>query len=121
VREGREAGDTKVDELCQWYVIRGGSHDLHTSVNPTGTNTRRLSSSITTYRKLMGIRSVRASVDGPQQLLHIEYEVTPAGNNKEPVGVATLVLRFDGATRRLADAQVGDREDLIGRCSAVSP
>jgi hypothetical protein len=53
--------------------------------------------------------------------LHIEYEVTPAGNNKEPVGVATLVLRFDGATRRLADAQVGDREDLIGRCSAVSP
>ncbi|GFZ46197.1 hypothetical protein JCM24511_04444 [Saitozyma sp. JCM 24511] len=83
VREGREAGDTKVDELCQW-----------------------LSSSIATYRKLMGIRSVRASVDGPQQLLHIEYEVTPAGNSKEPVGVATLVSRFDGATRRLANAQL---------------
>jgi hypothetical protein len=51
--------------------------------------------------------------------LHIEYEVTPAGN-KEPVGMATLVLRFDGATRRLADAQVGDREVFGVKCGSLT-
>lgn len=26
VREGREAGDTKLDELCHWYVLSAESH-----------------------------------------------------------------------------------------------
>ncbi|WWC69508.1 uncharacterized protein I206_103450 [Kwoniella pini CBS 10737] len=49
VREGREAGDTKVDEICRWY-----------------------SSSMAFYRSLLGIRSVKAVSDNE---LHMEYEV----------------------------------------------
>ncbi|KAK6902882.1 hypothetical protein L486_08378 [Kwoniella mangroviensis CBS 10435] len=49
VREGREAGDTKVDEICRWY-----------------------SSSTSFYRSLLGIKSVKAVSDYE---LHMEYDV----------------------------------------------
>ncbi|WWC61172.1 uncharacterized protein I303_103752 [Kwoniella dejecticola CBS 10117] len=49
VREGREAGDTKVDEICRWY-----------------------SSSMAFYRSLLGIQSVKAVSDNE---LHMEYDV----------------------------------------------
>ncbi|WVW83168.1 hypothetical protein I302_105186 [Kwoniella bestiolae CBS 10118] len=49
VREGREAGDTKVDEICRWY-----------------------SSSMAFYRSLLGIKSVKAVSDSE---LHMEYDV----------------------------------------------
>ncbi|KAK1925016.1 hypothetical protein DB88DRAFT_487631 [Papiliotrema laurentii] len=49
VQEGREAGDTKVDEMCRW-----------------------LNSSISFYKNMMGIRSVTAVADNE---LHLEYDV----------------------------------------------
>ncbi|WVR05241.1 hypothetical protein IAU60_002253 [Kwoniella sp. DSM 27419] len=49
VREGREAGDTKVDEICRWYT-----------------------SSMAFYRSLLGIRSVKAVSENE---LHLEYDV----------------------------------------------
>ncbi|WWD15623.1 hypothetical protein CI109_100045 [Kwoniella shandongensis] len=49
VREGREAGDTKVDEICRWFT-----------------------SSLAFYRSLLGIRSVKAVSENE---LHLEYDV----------------------------------------------
>ncbi|OCF36536.1 hypothetical protein I316_01786 [Kwoniella heveanensis BCC8398] len=49
VREGREAGDTKVDEICRW-----------------------LTSSMAFYKSLLGIKSVKAVSDNE---LHLEYDV----------------------------------------------
>ncbi|ODO11521.1 hypothetical protein I350_00301 [Cryptococcus amylolentus CBS 6273] len=70
VREGREAGDTKVDDICRW-----------------------LSSSMSFYRSLLGIRFVQAATDNE---LHLEYDV--------PNGPVTLALAFDPLTKRLSDA-----------------
>ncbi|XAO24064.1 hypothetical protein I312_102854 [Cryptococcus bacillisporus CA1280] len=70
VREGREAGDTKVDDICRW-----------------------LTSSMSFYRSLLGIRSVRAVSETE---LHLEYDV--------PQGPIILVMKFDELTKRLADA-----------------
>ncbi|UOH81520.1 hypothetical protein LQV05_004191 [Cryptococcus neoformans] len=70
VREGREAGDTKVDDICRW-----------------------LTSSISFYRSLLGIRSVQAVSDTE---LHLEYDV--------PQGPIILVMKFDELTKRFADA-----------------
>ncbi|KGB74278.1 hypothetical protein I307_05009 [Cryptococcus deuterogattii 99/473] len=70
VREGREAGDTKVDDICRW-----------------------LTSSMSFYRSLLGIRSVRAVSETE---LHLEYDV--------PQGPVILVMKFDELTKRLADA-----------------
>ncbi|WVQ70141.1 uncharacterized protein L199_008366 [Kwoniella botswanensis] len=72
VREGREAGDTKVDEICRWY-----------------------SSSLSFYRSLLGIKSVKAVSDNE---LHMEYDV--------PNGPVTLALIFDEVTKRFADARL---------------
>ncbi|WRT67088.1 uncharacterized protein IL334_004054 [Kwoniella shivajii] len=79
VREGREAGDTKVDEICRWYT-----------------------SSMTFYRSLLGIKSVKAISDNE---LHLEYDV--------PGGPVTLVLEFDELTKRFADARlIGNDMDI---------
>ncbi|KAK8870084.1 hypothetical protein IAR55_000654 [Kwoniella newhampshirensis] len=48
VREGREAGDTKVDEICRWFT-----------------------SSLAFYRSLLGIQSVKAVSENE---LHLEYD-----------------------------------------------
>ncbi|KAE8538047.1 hypothetical protein D1P53_006114 [Cryptococcus gattii VGV] len=79
VREGREAGDTKVDDICRW-----------------------LTSSMSFYRSLLGIRSVRAVSETE---LHLEYDV--------PQGPIILVMKFDELTKRLADAAlVGSDIDI---------
>ncbi|KJE02173.1 hypothetical protein I311_04229 [Cryptococcus gattii NT-10] len=70
VREGREAGDTKVDDICRW-----------------------LTSSMSFYRSLLGIRSVRAVSETE---LHLEYDM--------PQGPIVLVMKLDELTKRLADA-----------------
>lgn len=70
IREGREAGDTKVDDICRW-----------------------LTSSMSLYRSLLGIRSVRAVSETE---LHLEYDV--------PQGSIILAMKFDELTKRLADA-----------------
>ncbi|WWC90102.1 uncharacterized protein L201_005035 [Kwoniella dendrophila CBS 6074] len=72
VREGREAGDTKVDEICRWY-----------------------SSSLSFYRSLLGIKSVKAVTDNE---LHLEYDV--------PNGSVILEVTFDELTKRLVDAKL---------------
>ncbi|WVQ78048.1 hypothetical protein IAT38_000129 [Cryptococcus sp. DSM 104549] len=79
VREGREAGDTKVDDICRW-----------------------LTSSMSFYRSLLGIHSVKAASDNE---LHLEYDV--------PQGPVTLALVFDPLTKRLADASlIGSDMDI---------
>ncbi|WVQ71594.1 hypothetical protein IAR50_001134 [Cryptococcus sp. DSM 104548] len=86
VREGREAGDTKVDDICRW-----------------------LSSSMSFYRSLLGIRSVQAATDNE---LHLEYDV--------PNGPVTLALAFDPLTKRLSDATlVGSDIDIVEMVSVA--
>lgn len=55
----------------------------------------RLTSSISFYRSLLGIRSVQAVSDTE---LHLEYDV--------PQGPVILIMKFDELTKRLADAAV---------------
>ncbi|WVO12826.1 hypothetical protein L204_100434 [Cryptococcus depauperatus] len=72
VREGREAGDTRVDDACRW-----------------------LTSSISFYRSLLGIRSVKAVSN---EELHLEYDV--------PNGSVVLVITFDALTKRFSSASL---------------
>jgi hypothetical protein len=85
----------------------------------TNAQYNRLSSSIAFYRKLMGIRSVRATTEGSLQVLHLEYDVQshPSPSSplkerkaKEEGQAVTLVLGFDETTRRLFNAKVRNRE-----------
>ncbi|WVF72244.1 hypothetical protein IAT40_007056 [Kwoniella sp. CBS 6097] len=79
VREGREAGDTKVDEICRW-----------------------LTSSMSFYKSLLGIKSVKAASDNE---LHLEYDV--------PNGPVTLALVFDEYNKRFIDAHlIGSNVDI---------
>ncbi|WVQ98684.1 hypothetical protein IAU59_005815 [Kwoniella sp. CBS 9459] len=79
VREGREAGDTKVDEVCRW-----------------------LTSSMTFYKSLLGIKSIKAVSDNE---LHMEYDV--------PHGPVTLALMFDEYNKRFIDAHLlGSNVDI---------
>lgn len=55
----------------------------------------RLTSSMSFYRSLLGIRSIRAVSETE---LHLEYDV--------PQGPIILVMKFDELTKRLADAAV---------------
>ncbi|KAL7422301.1 hypothetical protein Q5752_002947 [Cryptotrichosporon argae] len=74
VREGREAGDTRVDELCGWYT-----------------------SSIAFYRSLLGIKDVRAVSDAE---LHLTYAAGAAGSGAgADAGDVELALVFDAGRR----------------------
>lgn len=96
VREGREAGDTKVDEMCNWSVQPSlcGSQTLSL--------TFRLASSIAFYKSLLGIRSVRAVSDN---ILHLEYDVSDSARTSRGQSVI-LALSYDAVTKRLAQAEV---------------
>lgn len=63
------------------------------------TTTRRLSSSISFYKTLMGIRSVEAISDHE---LKLEYDLAPESSNRH----VALTLVFDPLTKRMIDARV---------------
>jgi hypothetical protein len=63
------------------------------------TTTRRLSSSISFYKTLMGIRSVEAISDHE---LKLEYDLAPETSNCH----VALTLVFDPLTKRMIDARV---------------
>ncbi|RXK36705.1 hypothetical protein M231_06012 [Tremella mesenterica] len=84
VREGREAGDTKVDEVC-----------------------RSLSASIVTYRGIMGIREIKAPSDRELQLT---YDVP----SKDPITLIIEFdqsKRLAGARLLGSDIDIGESVD----------
>ncbi|KAK4684696.1 hypothetical protein P7C73_g5473, partial [Tremellales sp. Uapishka_1] len=87
VKQGREQGDTKVDESCRWYT-----------------------SSMTFYKSLLGIKSVKAI--SPLEL-HLEYTTS------SPKSSATLVLLF-GPDKRLETARMLNDELDIDESSSIA-
>jgi len=81
------------------------------------TSDARLSASLSFYRNLLGIRSVKAVFENE---LHLEYDVPAPMLSKSKAGekrAVTLVLHFDPATKRLTTAHVGLPSNIDSRCA----
>lgn len=74
-------------------------------------DSHRLTSSISFYKSLLGIKSVQAISESE---LHLEYDVSPSapatrGASKQPISDSViLMLAFDPITKRLTNAEVSD-------------
>lgn len=112
VREGREAGDTKVDEICNWCVSPECTNQSCLD-NIDCLADARLTSSIAFYKTLMGIKTVRAV---SENVLHIEYDVSNSMSTRQskrgqqpPVNQSVILsLSYDPVSKRLAEAEVSE-------------